>query len=189
MDDVFARIGLALRNLNATSSSNDRHSVDQLAEELQSYEGSINQIVNDRVTQRLDEIEGSFASDIQLLKDQVAAINAGLGTIADAVDPAPVAAEAPAETPAEGLPSGLDTTPVSPADAPVAPEALPNKAAVAEAIVAEGGEPPAPDASRADLEATLHEVRGTTPDGAESTVAPEAADTLVAGDGADSVAG
>lgn len=177
MDDVFARIGLALKHLVHVAPVNDpeREEVQRLATELQAFEGTINELIDQRVQARIDAISGGYGASLDALTQRVVALETGVAGIADELDP-PTSIGSTDITPAEPAPVVEEApAPEAGSEPLVAPEDMPNKPAIADAIVAEGGEVPATDASRADLEAALHDVRGTSPDsltggGGEDTI-------------------
>lgn len=174
MQDVFARIGLALSRLSSVSTCNDKAEVDRLAAELQAYEGTINELIDQRVQARIDAISGGYGGTLDGLTKRVEALESGVSAIADQVDPPAPAADPAPEAPAPEAPTATDAAPAEapvaeapappPTPAPVVPEDLPNKDAVAEAIAANGVEPPpVATTSRDDLNAALHDAQGTTP--------------------------
>lgn len=94
MEDIFfSRIGLAIQHL-ATAVELAPHiktEVDALSTELQTFEGSINGLIDQRVQARLDQIDGAALSGLNALTDRVAALEGGVEALADELDPPPPA--------------------------------------------------------------------------------------------------
>lgn len=90
MEDIFfSRIGLAIQHL-ATAVELAPHiktEVDALSTELQTFEGSINGLIDQRVQARLDQIDGAALSGLNALTDRVTALEGGVEKLADELDP------------------------------------------------------------------------------------------------------
>lgn len=90
MEDIyFSRIGLALsRFVTAIElAPQEKAEVEALATELQTFEGSINGLIDQRVQARLDQIDGAALSGLNALTDRVTALEGGVEKIADELDP------------------------------------------------------------------------------------------------------
>jgi hypothetical protein len=113
MDDIFARIGVAIARLTDNSSINGtpKEEVHRLAQELQEFEGSLNTIVDTRVAARVEAFmaETTAYVDDRFLKLAVSMETAGVSIEGTApVGSSPVEPEEP--THSEQSESGEETS-------------------------------------------------------------------------------
>lgn len=97
MEDIyFSRIGLAFQHILTVVELPDhlKTEVDALSTELQTFEGSINGLIDQRVQARLDQIDGAALgglaeanAKITALADRMTALESGVETLADDIDP------------------------------------------------------------------------------------------------------
>lgn len=125
MEDIFfSRIGLAFQHL-LTAVELPAHvqaEVHTLSTELQTFEGSINGLIDQRVQARLDQIDGAALSGLNALTDRVTALEGGVEKLADELDPPPPPTEPAAPVEAEPVaPEGTAPAEVAPVEAEAPP--------------------------------------------------------------------